>query len=75
MAVKNPINTCSERSRNIRQPKIQFLPPNIHTQIRVTMRWWEQEGMYLEEMRMAAQEAERREGGEELGGAETATDD
>ena len=39
------------------------------------MRWWEQEGMYLEEMRMAAQEAERREGGEELGGAETATDD
>ena len=29
---------------------------------RVEMLWWEQEGLYLEEMRIAAQEAKRTEG-------------
>ena len=30
----------------------------------VTIRWWEHEGLDFEGMRMAAQEAERIEGGE-----------
>ena len=40
---------------------------------RVALRWWEHEGMDLEWMRMAAQEAERTDGGEETDGIETET--
>ena len=39
------------------------------------MRWWEQEGMDLEGVRTAAREAERTEGGEDMDGTETVTDD
>ena len=42
---------------------------------RVKMRWWEQEGLDLEGMRTAAWEAERMEGGEEIDGTKTATED
>ena len=38
------------------------------------MRWWEQEGLYLEEMQTAAQEAEQMEGEEETDGTDTAID-
>ena len=38
---------------------------------RVEMRWWEQEGLDLEGMQTAAQEAEHTEGGEETYGTET----
>ena len=41
---------------------------------RVSMWWWEQEGLDLEGMRMAAQEAEQMEGEEETDGTDTATD-
>ena len=41
---------------------------------RVEMRWWEQEGLYLEGMRTAALEAEHTEGEEHRDGKETATD-
>ena len=41
---------------------------------RVTMRWWEQEGLDLEGMRTESQEAERTEGEDEAeDGTETAT--
>ena len=42
---------------------------------RVSMRWWEQEGMDLEGMRKAAQEADKMEGEEDTDGADTATKD
>ena len=42
---------------------------------RVTMWWWEQEGLDLEGMRTAAWEEEQTEGKEEMDGTETATDD
>ena len=42
---------------------------------RVKMQWWEQEGMDLERMQTADQEAERMEGEEKTDGTETATDD
>ena len=42
---------------------------------RVEMRLWEQEGLDLEGMRTADQEAEHTEGSEETDGIETATDD
>ena len=42
---------------------------------RVEMCWWEQEGLDLEGMWTAAQEAERTEEGEKTDGTETATDD
>ena len=41
---------------------------------RVTNRWCEQDGLDVEGMRMATQEAERTEGGEETDRAETETD-
>ena len=41
---------------------------------RVSMWWWEQEGLDLEGMRTAAQEAEQMEGEEETDGTDTATD-
>ena len=41
---------------------------------RVSIWWWEQEGLDLEEMRTAAQEAEQMEGEEETDGTDTATD-
>ena len=42
---------------------------------RAAMRWWEQEGLDLEGMRMASLEAEQMEGMEETDGADTATED
>ena len=42
---------------------------------RVEMWWWEQEGMNLEGMQTAAQEADRMEGEEETDRTETATHD
>ena len=42
---------------------------------RVTMRWWEQEGMDLERIRRSAWEEERMEGGEDTDGTDTAMDD
>ena len=46
-----------------------------HMGSRVTKRWRDQEGLDLEGMRMAAQEAEREEGGEDMNGMEMDTDD
>ena len=37
-------------------------------------RWWDQDGLDLEGIRMAALEAEQTEGGEETDEAETETD-
>ena len=42
---------------------------------RVAMRWWEQEGMYLEGMQTASREADQMEGEEDTDGTETMTDD
>ena len=42
---------------------------------RVVTRWWEQEGLELEGLWTASQEAEQTEGEEETDGRETATDD
>ena len=42
---------------------------------RVAIWWWEQEGLYLEGMRTAEQEAERTGGEEETDGTETDTGD
>ena len=39
------------------------------------MRWWEQEGLDLEGMQTASQEAERKEGEEETDRTETVTED
>ena len=41
---------------------------------RVTKQWWDQDGLDVEGMRTATQEAERTEGGEETDRAETETD-
>ena len=42
---------------------------------RVSTQWWEQEGLDLEGMRTAVQEADKTEGAEQTDGKETATEE
>ena len=51
------------------------LAENWRTGPRVLMWWWEQEGLDLKGMMMAAWEAERTDGEEDTDGTEAATGD
>ena len=51
-----------------------YLVTERKTGLRVSKRWWDQDGVDMEGMRMAAQEAEGTEGEEETDQNETATD-